>query len=614
VKPKGATENSDRTHGSAVGTDSGVRTWPILWRTIRASLRYRTTLILSLLCGIVFAGSRYLRAYIARPLIDDILVPAASMSGEESVDLFQAPLVDLGVILAMTVLVSPVAAFGRGYLTAWVVSQVRRDFDQAVARKLMRIPIATLRTRSTGDLLARAIHDVWLACEVLTQVFRDVALSAIMCVTSLVVLLATSWPLALLTFATAPPLWLLLNFFGQRIHKQTRRRQETLGELSQRLTGILSGIKIIKVFQGYEIEEAAYARETDRFFKSNLKIASNRVMSKTTTEALTQIVAFVTLGIGAWLALTQQQGVTLGSLSAFSLILLTTYKPIKSLAASYSTIMETLAGAGRLYDLLDGPEEPVDRPNAVPMPAIRNEISFQNVSFDFGGTPILRDINLTIQRGEVVAFVGKTGAGKSTLIDLVLRFHDPTSGSIQIDGVDLRHMTRASFLGRVAVVTQEPFLFDVSIFENIRYGRPDATFEEVEAAAKDSGAAEFIAALPEGYDTPVGEFGMRLSGGQRQRATIARAILRNADLLVLDEATSALDGETEQAVQTMIDKLRGEHTLLLVSHRLSTIRSADRIFVVDAGRVTESGTHEELMANSAVYAGLFTIPDDVRDS
>lgn len=585
------------------------RAWPLLRRMIVLSLRFRTALVFSILSGALMAGTRYVRAYLAQPLLDDVLVPGASMTADTALSLFQPRLIEIGVIAALTVVATPIAMIGRTYLAGWVVAQVRRDMDLRVARKFLHIPLERHRDGSSGDLLARAMSDVNLACQALSLLYRDIATSILMCIAGVITMFVTSWPLALLTLTTVPPLLILLNYFGRRIQRHTQRRQETQGDLSQRLVGILSGIKVIKAFRGHAVEEAAFAMETGRFFKRNVKVLWNQVMAKASTEALTQTVGFLILATGAWLTLNKLWDLSLGVLAAYAIILTTTYKPVKTMTASYTSMMESVAGAGRLFELLDSEEEVPDRADAKPMRGLSRSIRFRNVDFEYGSKPILRDIDLEVSPGEVVAIVGKTGAGKSTLLDLLLRFHDPTSGAIEIDGVDLRDLQRSSFLDHVAVVTQEPFLFDVSISENIRYGRPDASMEQVRSAAAIAQADEFIDELAEGYDTEVGEFGLRLSGGQRQRITIARAILRNPAILVFDEATSALDAKTERAVQKAIEALRGQQTIFLVSHRLSTIRHADRIVVLDAGRIVEMGDHEELMKQRGIYRELMGMQD-----
>jgi ATP-binding cassette, subfamily B, bacterial MsbA len=578
-----------------------VRAWPPLKRLIRVSWPFRGMLLVSMLCGALWSTARYVRAYLAQPLLDDILVPGASMEGGAALELFQPRLLELGGIAALTVVATPFLMIGHKYLAGWTVFQVRRTLDQSVARKFLRISLQHHRGSSSGDLLARSMSDVQLACQALTLLYAEIARDLLMCLTGFLTMLYTSWHLTLMTITTVPPLFFLLNHFGRRIQRHTQRRQETQGDLSQRLVSILSGIKVIKAFRGYDIEEAAFARETDRWVKRSVKVLWNQVMAKASTEALTQTVGFIILATGAWLALNKIGGVTLGTLTAFAIILMTTYKPVKTLTAAYTKIMESVAGATRLFELLDTDEEVADRPGAQLMTGLQEGIRFKDVHFSFGKEEVLRGIDLDVPHGEVVAIVGRTGAGKSTLLDLLLRFHDPQSGAIEIDGVDLRDLQRNSFLDHLAVVTQEPFLFDASIVDNIRYGRPNATLEEIKAAATAAQADEFIDQLPEGYDTPVGEFGLRLSGGQRQRITIARAIVRNPEILVFDEATSALDGKTERAVQMAIDALRGEHTIFLVSHRLSTIRNADRIVVLDQGRVAEIGTHDSLMSHAGIY-------------
>ena len=266
--------------------------------------------------------------------------------------------------------------------------------------------------------------------------------------------------------------------------------------------------------------------------------------------------------------------------------------------------MEASGSAGRLFDILDMDDETRDRAGARPMNGLAHRIRFRDVHFDYGGGAVLDGIDLEVEPGEVIAVVGRTGTGKSTLIDLVLRFHDPTQGAIEIDGIDLRDYNRESFLDQIAVVTQEPFLFDLSVRENIGYGRRDASDSEIYAAARAASAEDFIESLPEGYDTGVGEFGLRLSGGQRQRLTIARAILADPAILVFDEATSALDAQTEAAVQAAIESLRGQRTIFLVAHRLSTIRHADRIVVLDQGRIAQLGNHEALASVPGLYREL----------
>ena len=576
--------------------------WRLLRRMIGMSRSHWRMLVAVILAASLFSASRFIRAWISKPLLDEVLVPAANNALD--LEAVAPRLWQLGLIVGISLVITPAAMFFRLYLSNWIVARVRKEIDVAVAHKFLKAPLRIHRGGSSGDLLSRALTDVQLACRSLSILYRDGINSALMLVGGAIAMFATSWQLALISMATVPPLFLILHYFGRRIQRQTLRRQETQGDLSQRLIAILTGIKVIKAFRGHDLELGAYEQETEKFFKRHMKVIWNRVMAKASGEALNQTVGTLILGIGAVLALNHRWDITIGTLTAFALILVTTYKPVKTLAASYTTIMESVAGADRLFQVLDMEEETPDRPDAQAMVGLSHGIRFRDVHFDYGEGKILSGINLEVKPGEVIAFVGRTGTGKSTLMDLLLRFHDPTSGSIEIDGIDLRDIQRNTFLDHVAVVTQEPFLFDETIAENIRYGRRDASDAEVRDAASAASADEFIEQLPEGYATPVGEFGLRLSGGQRQRITIARAILCNPEILVFDEATSALDAKTERAVQVAIEALRGQRTIFLIAHRLTTIRHADRIVVLDEGRIAEIGDHESLMSRPGIYHEL----------
>lgn len=593
--------------------------WPALRRLMGLARPYWLMLVVVFVCGTLFAASRYVRAYLIQPFLDDVMVPAAALERgttqwEPAIQALLPRLYEIGIVAGLTLIVTPLAMFGRSYLANRVVAEVRRDIDQAVARKFLFAPLEAHREGASGDRLARALSDAGLACQALAILFRDVFTSVLTALVGVVTMGVMSWQLTLLTLLTVPGLVGVLSYFGGRVHRKTLRRQETQGDLSQRLVGILSGIKVIKAFRGQQLEAEAFAQQTEKFFRRNMKVIQNRVLSKVSTEALNSISGVFILGAGAWLALNERWGITLGTLGAFAAILMTTYKPVKTITASYSNVMESIASANRLFELLDAVEETADRPDAVPMRGLEKGIRFRDVHFRYGSgegsQEVLCGIDLEVQPGEVVAFVGRTGTGKSTLMDLLLRFHDPSRGSIEIDGVDLRNLQRDSFLDHVAVVTQEPFLFDTSILDNIRYGRPDATMEEVRAAARAARAEEFIEQLPQGYDTAVGEFGLRLSGGQRQRITIARAILRDPAILVFDEATSALDAKTERAVQEAVDSLRGQRTIFIVAHRLSTVRDADRIVVLDQGRVVDVGSHETLMRRPGIYRELVGVQEE----
>jgi subfamily B ATP-binding cassette protein MsbA len=559
-------------------------------------------LLLVIALGAVVAAAAFVRVYLIQPLLDDIVLPRTA-SDLESDELWTL-LRPIAWIVGATLIVSPLAVLGRSYLAEWVAGRVRQRVDIAIARKLLHVPLRTFREGSSGDFLSRSMADAQIACQMVVLFYKDVILHAEMIGIGVAMMLWISVPLTLVVLLGVPPFYLLVSTFMGRILDVSTRRQETQGKLSDRLIAILSGIKVIKAFRGEDAETAAYDHETDKYFRRHMKVMKNGALVKASGEAIWPLLFAGVIGIGGYAVVHGIDGLTIGDVMAFGAILGLAYKPLRSLIQTVPRLFEAASSAARLFSVLDMEEEVPDRPDARPMTGLREHIRFRDVAFDYGGTPVLDGIDLEVRAGEVVAIVGRTGTGKSTLVDLVLRFHDPTRGAIEIDGVDLRDLERASFLDHVALVTQEPFLFDESLMENIRSGRPDASDDEVRAAAEAASAHAFIEGLPEGYDTMAGEFGLRLSGGQRQRVTIARAILADASILVFDEATSALDAQTERAVQAAIDGLRGERTIFLVAHRLSTIQHADRIVVLEDGRIAETGDHATLLERGGVYAEL----------
>lgn len=538
---------------------------------------------------------------------EDSAPPVASQDAPQLRRQIQENFLGIFIKALLVVLIAPIATFIRDYFIEYTLGRVRLDIQQGICDKVLSLPLSFHQKTTRGDTLSRLLSDVDRSYRALRIIFDDVVQSVLQVFVCVGIMIYISWELTLFCAVLVPILAGVVNHFGKRIRKGSLRRQEKVGDVAQRLMEILGGIKVIKAFRGEEIESAAFARENKKLFRRSMHVIMSRILSKNITEMIAYSAAIALLLLGGALALNGYLQLSLGDIAWFSIMLQSAYRPTKQLTQGWNEIMDSIPAAERFMEVLDLPDEMADTANAVEISQIKESIVFDDVSFSYGRQPVLKNISLSVRAGEIVALVGRTGAGKTTLVDLLLRFYDPVTGSIRVDGIDLRKIKRHSLLGRMAVVNQEPFLFAGSIYDNIRYGKPNATDAEIKTAARQAYVENFVKDLPDGYDTEVGEVGSQLSGGQRQRITIARALLKNPDILVFDEATSSLDSKSEQYVQTAIETLMHNRTVFIIAHRLSTIRKADKIVVLENGMISQIGTHADLMASGGLYQELATM-------
>ncbi|MCC6848907.1 MAG: lipid A export permease/ATP-binding protein MsbA [Deltaproteobacteria bacterium] len=508
----------------------------------------------------------------------------------------------LPVAIVLIFLFRGLTGFAQNYLMDLVGQRIICDLRDELNQHIQRLSLAFFNRTPTGDILSRVSNDVALVRTALTDAVASVMRDATSLIALVVVAFAKDPALALIAFLVFPASVLPIVKLSQRLRRFSKRGQRTLGLLTALLQETVQGNRVVKAFGMEDYERERFQAENRRLYRLYMKASMIKAL---TTPALEVLAAFAIGGV-VWyggnsvIAGGRSQGSFLAFLTAMFLL----YEPFKRLSKSNATIQQGVAGAERVFELLDTAPEVVDRPGARALSAMRRGIVFEHVEFRYGAEPVLRDVDLTLHAGEVVALVGMSGGGKSTLADLIPRFYDVTGGRITIDGVDVRDYTLRSLRAQIAIVTQFTFLFNDTVRANIAYGDPGKSMDEVVAAAKAANAHEFVTALPRGYDTPIGELGVTLSGGQRQRLAIARALLKDAPILILDEATSALDTESERLVQQALERLMVNRTTLVIAHRLSTIRRADRIVVVVRGRIVEEGTHENLLALGAEYRKL----------
>ncbi|MCD7975052.1 MAG: ABC transporter ATP-binding protein/permease [Phascolarctobacterium sp.] len=556
---------------------------------------YAFRLCMAIVCTIVAAACNLYLPWIIKDVVDEVLVDK---------DMMKLNLISASIILVF--IVRGFFFYGQHYLMSWVGQKAVIDIRADIFRKLQKMSLSYYDKNKTGTIMSYATNDVTALQVALVEKAVEMVTEGLILVGSICAMLWLNWRLTLLTFCTFPVVLWFMDFFGKKIRLSGGRIQECTAELTAVLQEVVSSTRIVKSFVREDYEIDRFERQNRANFSANMK---NIRLSSTLTP-MVEFIAAIGVTVVLWYGgRSVIDGViTAGELIAFLVYAVNIANPLKRLTRVIAGIQKALAAGDRVFAVFDMEEEIKDLPGAEPLPKISGNVEFDNVSFAYTGDEVvLKDLKFNIGPGQVVALVGPSGAGKSTVASLIPRFYDVTEGSIKIDGRDIRNVTMTSLREQVGIVPQETILFNGTVFENILYGRLDATKQEVVEAAKSANAHDFIMALSDGYETILGDRGVNISGGQRQRIAIARAILKNPQILILDEATSALDTESEHVVQEALDRLMVGRTSFVISHRLSTIQNADRIIVLENGHMAEDGSHSELMSRGGLYAHLYEI-------
>jgi ATP-binding cassette, subfamily B, bacterial MsbA len=551
---------------------------------------YLPRLLAGAVCGVLFAGS----TVGVLPVLQQML--GRFFDTDNPLTLRATLLIGGGLIVL--VVVRGIGEFLNSYLIQWVGNRVVKDLRVATFQHLQDLSVGYFNATETGEMISRTVNDSMMLERAVSTVLTDLVRQPVVLVGAAIYAVTRNWRLAVAALVVFPLCIVPMAVFGRRVRRAARQGQEWLSEMVSIMQESIRGVRIVKAFCMEKREELRFSNACQIFF--------DRTMRVVRAHALIEPVVMLLAGVGLVLALfyAVHLGMAWNEFVVMALALVLLYEPVKKLSKIHLSVEQSSAAAERIFEILDTPSLVADRPAAKPIFAPIQEIRFEHVGFSYADEPVLVDIDLTVKAGERIALVGGSGAGKTTLVNLLPRFFDVSTGRVLFNGVDLRDLTLQSVRMKMGIVTQDTFLFNDTVAANIAYGRPDAARTDIERAARQAYADEFIEALPKGYETPVGELGMMLSGGQRQRLAIARAMLNDPEILILDEATSALDTESERMVQKAIDQLVAGRTVFAIAHRLSTIMNCDRILVMERGRIVESGTHADLLTQSGIYRRL----------
>ena len=564
-------------------------------RLLKYILPYKRRLFEAIVCIIIAAGANLYLPWIIKDMIDKVLAEK---------DMLMLNVIAAGIVI--TFLIRGIFYYGQSYLVSFVGERVIIDVREILFKKFQRLPLSYFDRHQTGEIMSYITNDVAALQNALVDRLIELVTESSIFVGSLVMMFLLDWQLSLLTLITVPLVGEAMKIFGRKMKSSGSVIQERLADITALMQESISAVRVVKSFVREDFEIQRFTRENDLNFRAQMKSVQIQSLLTPTVEFLAALAVTVIVWFGGYEVV--NGNITAGALVAFLTYAVNLANPVKRISRVYGTIQKAMAGAERVFGIMDMPEAIADKPEAKAMPAVKGYVEFDDVTFGYkDDIPALEHISFKAKPGQMIAFVGPSGAGKSTIANLIPRFYDVNGGAIRIDGQDVRDVTMSSLREQIGIVPQETMLFSTTVRENIRYGRLDATDDDIVQAAKDANAHEFIMQLPEGYDTKIGERGLNLSGGQRQRIAIARAILKNPQLLILDEATSALDTESEKIVQAALDRLMVGRTSFVIAHRLSTIFNADQIYVIEKGHIREHGTHEELLALGGLYSSLYNI-------
>ncbi len=607
-------------------------------RIIKYALPYWKHIVLTFVFTILFAIANGLSVYLTIPLLDTLFqessqkqtvqqIPGVSQTSsllpdwitnlkEEISTAFNNyilsgdkidTLLKICIIIFVAFLLKNIFSYLQSYFMAHVEYAAMKDLRDDTYKHLHKLPISYFKKERVGNLISRFTNDINIVQTSISATFSNLIKEPLTIIVFLLIAISISWKLSLFAFVIVPLSSLLIAWLGSKLKRLTTLLQLKLGDITSVLQETISGVKIVKAFGMEDYENKRFMKETKNYFDMVLRTVRIRNLSSPVTEILSIIIGAVIIYYGGLLVL-QDKTLSASQFLGFLFAIFQMMPPIKELGSVNNRIQEASAAAERIFEINDTEPLIKSKPDAKVLNVFKESVKFENVFFHYEDSDemVLSDINFTVKKGDILAIVGPSGGGKSTFVDLIPRFYDPVGGRILIDGTDIREFTIESLRAKMGIVTQETFLFNTTIFDNIAYGLDNFPMDKMIEAAKMANAHTFISEMPEGYKTIIGERGVKLSGGQRQRLTIARALLKNPEIMIFDEATSALDNESEILVQEAIERLMKNRTTFVIAHRLSTIRNATNILVLDKGKIIQQGTHEELIQQEkGLYKKLY---------